>query len=129
VREILPMRTRIENARRLRRDATDAERRLWYFLRNRQLDGHRFRRQVPLGPYIADFACIASRLVVELDGGQHVEAAAPDRLRTLRFESAGYRVLRFWNNDVMQQTTAVLETIRSTLSVSEPLARNTQEHR
>ena len=116
------MQTRIRNARRLRRDATDAERRLWYFLRNRQLDGHRFRRQVPLGPYIADFACIESRLVVELDGGQHVEAAAVDRLRTLRFERAGFRVLRFWNHDVLQRTAAVLEAIRHALSVSGFLA-------
>ena len=123
------MRTRIENARRLRSDATDAERRLWYFLRNRQLDGHRFRRQVPLGPYIADFACIDSHLIVELDGSQHLEATAGDGMRTRDLERAGYRVLRFWNHEVMQQTTAVLEAIRNALSVSGSLARDTQEHR
>ncbi len=111
----LPMPTRIENARRLRQRSTDAERRLWYFLRNRQLDGCRFRRQAPLGRYVADFVCVERRLVIELDGGQHFETATADRERARHFARAGYRVLRFWNTPVLQETTSVLESILAAL--------------
>ena len=109
------MPTRIENARRLRQRSTDAERRLWYFLRNRQLDGCRFRRQAPLGRYVADFVCVERRLVIELDGGQHFETATADRERARHFARAGYRVLRFWNTPVLQETTSVLESILAAL--------------
>jgi very-short-patch-repair endonuclease len=115
------MPTRIENARRLRQASTDAERRLWYFLRNRQLDGCRFRRQAPLGHYVADFVCVERRLVIELDGGQHFETAMADLERTRHLARAGYRVLRFWNDQVLRETNSVLESIL--LALREPSAR------
>ena len=101
-------------ARHLRRSMTDAEHRLWFHLRNRALLGFKFRRQMPIGPYIADFACIERRLVVEVDGGQHGGYAA-DAVRTVGLQAQGYRVLRFWNNDVLLQTPAVLEQILAAL--------------
>jgi len=101
-------------ARRLRRTMTDAERRLWSHLRNRTLCGYKFRRQAPIGPYVADFACMERRLIVEVDGGQH-SACVADALRTMALQAEGYRVLRFWNNDVLLQTPAVLEQILAAL--------------
>jgi very-short-patch-repair endonuclease len=102
---------RIDNARLLRHRSTDAERRLWYFVRNRQLDGCRFRRQAPLGRYVADFVCVERRLVVELDGSQHADEAERDAARTRSLEDAGFVVLRFWNNDVSGNVEGVLEVI------------------
>ena len=96
------------NARRLRKNRTDAERALWARLRRKQLDGLRFRQQVPLGPYIVDFLCPGQMLVVEVDGGQHVDDGAE---RTAWLEARGFRVLRFWNNDVLQNPDGVIETI------------------
>jgi very-short-patch-repair endonuclease len=90
---------------------TDAERRLWSRLRRRQIHGRRFRRQHPIGPFIADFACPEEKLVVELDGGQHVERKDHDAARTRWLADRGYRVLRFWNNDVLTQTDAVVQVI------------------
>jgi len=98
-------------ARRLRNAGTEAEHRLWYFLRRRQLAGYKFRRQVPLAGYIVDFACMPLRLVVELDGGQHLEAVAYDRRRTEILQGEGYRVLRFWNDDVLLRTEEVVAEI------------------
>jgi very-short-patch-repair endonuclease len=98
-------------ARQLRNSATGAERHLWWFLRNRQPGGYRFRRQVPLAGYIADFVCPELRLVVELDGGQHLDQAEADMRRTRVLEGVGYRVLRYWNNDVLGRTPDVLEDI------------------
>ena len=115
MREILRMRSRIENARNLRRNSTDAERRLWHFLRSRRLGGFRFRRQVPLGRYVADFACLREHLIVELDGGQHVDRRADDDERTRHLQRAGFRVLRFWNDDALVRTEAVLESILAAL--------------
>jgi very-short-patch-repair endonuclease len=97
------------HAKRLRRDATDAERRLWYRLRNRQLGGFKFRRQETIGRCVADFACAECRLVVEADGGQHSHDA--DRERTAYLNSLGWEVLRFWNSDILQNMDGVLETI------------------
>ena len=97
------------HARRLRREATDAEKLLWQRLRNRQLGGLKFRRQATIGPYIADFLCIEAGLIIEADGGQH--NGATDAGRTRFLESKGYRVLRFWNHDVIQNTDGVLEAI------------------
>jgi very-short-patch-repair endonuclease len=99
-------------ARALRRNPTDAEQRLWSRLRRRQLDGCRFRREVPLGPYVVDFACLAARLVIEVDGGQHSWRAEEDATRSSSLEANGFRVLRFWNNDVHGNLEGVLETIR-----------------
>jgi primosomal protein N' (replication factor Y) len=104
-------------ARRLRRDLTDCERNIWHHLRNRALMGYKFRRQHPVGPYIADFACVEARLIVELDGGQHRDDAS-DRIRTAHLEAHGFRVLRFWDNDALMSTDAVLTVIYDALSAS-----------
>ena len=103
-------------ARKLRRDSTDAERRLWRHLRSRQLDGAKFVRQFPIGPHVADFACRDAHLAIELDGGQH--SPETDAARTSLIESFGYRVLRFWNNDVLANTGGVLEVIRQELHIA-----------
>ena len=97
------------HSRTLRRNSTDAERRLWYWLRDRRLGGFKFRRQVTIGPFIADFACVECKLVVEADGGQH--GSERDGQRSAYLKALGWRTLRFWNNDVLQHTDAVLETI------------------
>ena len=97
------------HARDLRRDSTDAERRLWNSLRNRRLGGFKFRRQVTIGPFVADFACVECRLIVEADGGQHGEDVDADRTRYL--EARGWNVLRFWNSDILNETDAVLTAI------------------
>jgi adenine-specific DNA-methyltransferase len=93
----------------LRRDTTDAEKRLWRHLRNRPLRGQKFRRQRPVGPYVVDFMCLESRLVVEVDGGQH--SPDTDRERTRYLERQGFRVLRFWNNEVLGEIEGVLARI------------------
>jgi very-short-patch-repair endonuclease len=100
-----------DKARELRRSETDAERKLWHFLRDRQLGGHKFRRQHLVGPYIADFACVERRLIVELDGGQHSEQQGYDARRTEFLVAREFRVIRFWDNEVLTQTGAVLESI------------------
>ena len=104
-----------ENARSLRKDMTDTERRLWHVLREKQLLDCRFRRQHPIGPYIADFACIDKKLLIELDGGQHQEQIAYDQHRTAFLEMQGWQVLRFWNNDVLNNMDGVLMTIIDSL--------------
>ena len=98
-----------EFARQLRKTMTDAEVRLWFHLRRSQLNGFRFRKQHPIGPYIADFACIEKRLIVEVDGSQHNETI--DAERDTWFQRHEYRVLRFWNHDVLSQTDHVLAEI------------------
>ena len=107
-------------AQRLRKNRTDAEIRLWQHLRRRQLDGSRFRQQVPLGPYVVDFLCVKSRLMIELDGGQHAMNAEADKKRTAWLESRGFRVLRFWNNDVFKNIDGVLATILKEREASPP---------
>ena len=96
-----------ERARTLRREMTEAEERLWQRLRFRQTHGYRFRRQVPLGRFIADFMCHEARLIVEIDSGQHDPLSESEVQRTRFLESEGYRVLRFWNNDVMENADGV----------------------
>jgi very-short-patch-repair endonuclease len=98
-------------AKHLRKNSTDAEKRLWYFLQNRELKGHKFRRQHEINGYIVYFVCVERKLVVELDGGQHQERAEADALRTRFLESKGYRVVRFWNDEVLSNTHGVLEVI------------------
>ena len=102
-------------ARALRIAATDAEQALWRRLRRRQLLGRKFRRQQPLGRYIVDFVCLEARLVVEVDGSQHLEQQSYDEVRRCWLERQGYRVLRFWNNDVLAETDSVVETIAQVL--------------
>ncbi len=105
----------ITNARQLRSNTTDAERKLWYLLRANRLEGYKFRRQFPMDTYIADFVCLEQRLVIELDGGQHALAQTYDAKRTAYLESQGFQVLRFWNNDVLGNIEGVLEVILSAL--------------
>ena len=103
----------LRRARSLRRRQTDAEAALWVRLRDRQLCGVKFRRQQPLGPYIVDFVTLERQLVIEIDGSQHADgtAATSDEERTVWLGSEGYRVLRFWNNDVLLNMEGVLERI------------------
>ncbi|MBF6023077.1 endonuclease domain-containing protein [Lysobacter niastensis] len=108
-----------KKSRQLRRQATDAERTLWRHLKGRQLGGHKFRRQFPIAGYIADFACVEARLAIELDGGQHLDAVQYDAQRTRKLATNGYRVLRFWNDDVLLRTEAVLEEIMRNLTVED----------
>jgi len=100
-----------ERARKLRKSMTEPERKLWRYLRQRQLDGYKFRRQVRIGPYIADFACLSRLIVIEVDGGQHAEARAYDARRDEYMRGQGFRVLRLWNNDVLNNMEGVWEAI------------------
>jgi len=101
----------IVNARQLRRKATDAERLLWKHLRMRQLGTFKFRRQQPIGPYIVDFICLEQRLTIELDGGQHTDQIEYDEKRSAWLEERGYRVLRYWNHDVLKTPEVVMADI------------------
>ena len=98
-------------ARKLRRNQADAEQLLWSKLRSRQVGGLKFRRQFPLPPYVADFCCEEVRLIVEVDGGQHTNAVVDDKTRTEFFERRGYRVIRFWNNDVLLNIEGVIDEV------------------
>src|SRR2546428_911350 len=98
-------------SRVLRKKATEAEQALWSHLRMKQMGGNRFRRQQPIGPYIVDFVCLEKRLVIELDGGQHAERPVYDAERTAWLESQGFRVMRFWNNQVLKEIDIVKEAI------------------
>ncbi|HWG81269.1 MAG TPA: endonuclease domain-containing protein [Stellaceae bacterium] len=102
------------NTRELRQNATDAERRLWAVLRDRRLAGYKFRRQHPIGPYIVDFACTKYHLIIEADGGQHNESTA-DLRRTAWLQQQGWRVIRFWNNDILANTEGVLNAVLGAL--------------
>ena len=106
-------------ARRLRRDMTEAERRLWRELRELGLPW-RFRRQHPIGRHIVDFACPAAKLVIELDGGQHAISLSADELRSREIAERGYRVIRFWNGNLVENIGGVLEMIFRELSLSAP---------
>ncbi len=115
--------TMLVNARRLRRERTEAEDRLWERVRDRRLQGFKFRSQAPIGAYVADFLCSEAKLVVELDGSQHVDEAARDKQRTGFLVSQGYRVIRFWNHDVLARMDAVCEAILEALTAPHPGAR------
>jgi very-short-patch-repair endonuclease len=103
-------------ARSLRRKQTHAEALLWSRLRNRQLANAKFRRQVPVGPYVADFLCVEFGLVVEADGGQHADRTAEDARRDTFFANQGYRTLRFWNNEIISNMDGVLAAILAELT-------------
>ncbi len=107
-------------ARDLRKDMTDAERKLWTFLKLRQFRGKKFRRQAPIGTYIVDFVCFETKLIIELDGGQHSTQVEYDQERTNWLNSQGFRVLRFWNFQVLEETDSVLEAIWNTLQELDP---------
>jgi very-short-patch-repair endonuclease len=98
---------------------TDAERRLWYLLRAHRFAGFKFKRQIPIGRYIVDFVCLAERLIIEVDGGQHADRDSDVR-RDQWLEDQGFRVLRFWNNEVLNNTDGVLDVIVEHLGRSSP---------
>lgn len=112
----------INRARQLRHEETDAERKLWEKLRATRLQGLKFRRQVPIGDFIADFCCREHKLIIELDGGQHAEPVeiARDERRTALLESRGYRVIRFWNNEVLTNIDGIVEAILEAVRVTSP---------
>lgn len=110
----------VDHARALRAGQTDAERRPWRYLRNRELLGRKFRRQHEIGPYVVDFACVDTGLIIELDGGQQLEQMERDARRTAWLQREGYRMLRFWNDDVLKNTNVVLEQIVAALDVTPP---------
>jgi very-short-patch-repair endonuclease len=108
----------IQNARALRAHMTDAERAIWQHLRGGQM-GVKFRRQAPIGRYIVDFVCFSHHVVIELDGGQHADSAS-DKVRDAFLAAEGFKVLRFWNNEVWQQLDGVLEVVRLALLEQSP---------
>jgi very-short-patch-repair endonuclease len=109
-----------EQAKTLRREMTDSEKKIWQMLRSHQIEGHQFRRQVPFGRYIADFVCHEAKLIVEIDGGQHNLSSEREVLRTRFLESQGYRVLRFWNNEVLENLDGVQTVIARELALRSP---------
>ncbi|MEW5562318.1 endonuclease domain-containing protein [Enterobacter asburiae] len=110
----------MENHKYLRSHQTSEENRLWYLLRAKRFYGYKFKRQMPVGPYIADFACFRGRLIVELDGGQHADDAGNDAKRTAYLSARGWRVLRFWNNEFRMNEEAVLMSILEHLTSETP---------
>lgn len=119
----------VKRARQLRKTQTDVERKLWSLLRGRQFEGLKFRRQVPIGPYVADFACFDAKLIVELDGGQHGLQTKRDAARTARLAKNGFRVLRFWNTEFIENPEGVMTAIAYALGVEwavtpHPASRN-----
>ena len=108
-------RQKTEFAKTLRAGMTDAERKLWYYLRANRFEGIKFVRQKPIGPYVVDFCCYSEKLVVELDGGQHYQQIEWDTRRTAFVNREGYRVIRFSDTDTLKNTIAVLEQIRKAL--------------
>jgi very-short-patch-repair endonuclease len=107
--------TTVQRARSLRKEMTEAERALWARLRRRGVLGLKFRCQQPLGRYIVDFVCLERRLIIEVDGGQHLDQEGYDRERSRWLEGQGYRLLRFWNSEVLSSTDAVVEAIATAL--------------
>ncbi len=108
-------------AKNLRKRFTDVERLLWRLLRARQIEGLKFRRQEPIGRYIVDFVCFESKVIIEVDGGQHSIETEKDKERDEWFKSQGFKVLRFWNNEVLTNTEGVLEVIRANCLSHPPL--------
>lgn len=100
-------------AKKLRYESTEAEKLVWRYLRARRLDGLKFRRQHPIGGYIADFVCLENRIIIEIDGGQHANEKNKDREREAWLKNQGFKVLRSWNNEVLENLEGILEVIRS----------------
>ena len=114
-----PVDKRVPRARALRRDATEAEKKLWLHLRQQPFKAPHFRRQATIGPYFADFASHQARIVVEVDGGQH-DGSTSDEVRTRYLAANGYRVLRFWNNEVLENLSGVLSVIDAAVNAERP---------
>jgi len=110
----------IKNAKQLRKNPTEAEKKLWHVLRQRQLNGHYFRRQAAIGPYVADFVCFKKGLIIEVDGGQHAQNKEHDEKRTQWLQGEGFKVIRLWNNDVLENLDGVLRSICAVLKESPP---------
>jgi len=108
----------LARAKALRTSQTDAEQRIWYYLRGHRFQGLKFRRQKPVGNYIVDFICHEEKLIIEIDGGQHQENTEYDARRDAWLKKQGCTVLRFWNNEVLEQIEGVLETIRITATTA-----------
>ena len=115
------------NARELRRNQTDVEKKLWYILRDRRLMKYKFVRQKVIGSYIVDFVCREYKLIVELDGGQHAEQLHYDEKRDSYLTAAGYKVLRFWNDEVIENSEGVLEKVATMLSTLTPTLSRQRE--
>jgi very-short-patch-repair endonuclease len=107
-----------QTAKRLRKNSTDAEKALWLHLRAKQFRGVKFRRQAPIGRYVVDFVCHARKLVIEVDGGQHAADKSRDQERELWLTEQGYSIMRFWNNEILENIEGVLEKIEEKLSPS-----------
>jgi very-short-patch-repair endonuclease len=113
-------------ARNLRKKSTEAEKLLWRHLRGKQLDGLKFRRQEPLGNYVVDFACFEKRVIIEVDGGHHATEKERDNKRDIWLKEQGFKVLRFWDNEVLRNTSGVFEVIRENCSSPPPPAPPTR---
>ena len=109
-----------QTQRKLRRNMTDAELRLWRYLKGRQMSGFKFRRQHPFDDYVLDFVCLEAMLIIEVDGAQHAHNTISDGARTKNLREAGFKVVRFWNNEVLEQMEAVKESIWTMLKVRNP---------
>ena len=109
-----------KNARALRKNMTDVELLLWHKIRSRQLQNIRFRRQHPIGRYIVDFICLETKLIIELDGGQHADQKSYDTMRDTWLSQQGFKILRFWNNDILENMDGVIEFISQHLPPSQP---------
>ncbi len=114
----IPVRNR-SRAKSLRSTMTEAEKRIWFRLRPHRLNGASFRRQFPVGTYIADFVCLEARLIIEIDGGQHADSQR-DKIRDAWLQSQDFNVLRFWNHDVLKNTEGVIKQISEALTASLP---------
>ena len=112
----------LQKAKILRHNQTEAEQKLWYYLRAHRFMGLKFKRQQPMGYYIVDFVCIEHKLIIELDGGRHQQQMEYDQQRTDWLNSQDYTVLRFWNHDVLQQIEVVLERVRLEITLSPALS-------
>jgi very-short-patch-repair endonuclease len=113
-----------QTQRKLRRNMTDAELRLWRYLKGRQMSGFKFRRQHPFEDYVLDFVCLEAMFIIEVDGAQHAHNTISDRARTKKLREAGFKVVRFWNNEVLEQMEAVKESIWTMLKVQNPAYSN-----
>jgi very-short-patch-repair endonuclease len=108
----------LEQAKKLRKNATETETLFWFEVKDRRLGGHKFRRQCPIGKYIVDFLCLEKKLIVEIDGGQHNEKTN-DKIRDEYLSALGFKVMRFWNNELLENMDGVLSTLTLALSQRE----------